>query len=156
MSSSQPDSSPLPSDIEGLQSLISQLNDALIVQRAIHASLAELPLDSDVQSQLNDSKTEFRKIQKRLSDARKAEYEGSASCSPGSHRRMTTLLTLHSPNQAQKVAKPKLPLQTMQQNQNGVSSQDFAGGKARSPHSCQPRCPTFARALTWQHRVTST
>jgi CRISPR/Cas system endoribonuclease Cas6 (RAMP superfamily) len=77
--SSQPDTAQLPSDLEGLQDLISQLNDALVVQRAIHASLEELPLDSDVVSQLNDSRAEFRAIQKRLSEARKAQYQGSTS-----------------------------------------------------------------------------
>ncbi|OIW33112.1 hypothetical protein CONLIGDRAFT_162875 [Coniochaeta ligniaria NRRL 30616] len=121
--SSTPDTAPLPSDVEGLQDLISQLNDALVVQRAIHASLEELPKDPDVVSQLDDSKAEFRKIQQRLSEARRAHY------------------------QAQKTAKPKLATQTMQQVPNGVNGRDFSGG-SRSTSSSSISSEMFDRRAT--------
>lgn len=74
---SQPDTTPLPSDLEGLQSLITELSDNLVIQRAIYASLKGMPQESDVLNGLEDCKAEFRKVQKRLSAARKAHYEGT-------------------------------------------------------------------------------
>lgn len=75
--SSQPDTPRLPSDLEGLQNLITQLSDDLAVQRTVYASLKDLPLDSEVEDQLHDAKTEARSLQQRLTEARKAYYRGT-------------------------------------------------------------------------------
>lgn len=149
--SSQPDTTPLPSDLEGLQSLITELNDNLIVQRTIYASLKGMPQESDILSGLEDCKAEFRKIQKRLCAARKAKahYEGTYLAlftSPASHQRVDPVANLNFPNQAQKAANPKPVTQTMQPGQNGSNNGDFPGGKAcTTPRQCQPR-PAHAGA----------
>lgn len=75
--SSQAETSRLPSDLEGLRNLITQLSDDLAVQRTIYASLRDLPPDPEVQDQLQDAKTEAQRIQQRLTEARKAHYHGT-------------------------------------------------------------------------------
>jgi hypothetical protein len=74
--SSQPDTSRLPSDLEGLRNLIAQLNDDLAVQRTIYASLKDLPPDPEVEDQVSYARTEVQRIQQRLSEARRAQYHG--------------------------------------------------------------------------------
>ena len=134
--SSQPDTSPLPQDLAGLQTLIAQLRDDLNVQRTIYKSLAEFPFDPDIASGLTESESEIKRIQERLKEARRAEYQGITS-HPFLPRRPTPLLTCYVPPQAQKSARP--PSQNLQPR-NHVNSRDFAAGKQPRAFSNHPGC----------------
>jgi cell division FtsZ-interacting protein ZapD len=77
--------SPLSSDPAGLENVIAELRDDLELQRTIYRSLADLPQDDDTTEQLNVCRAEFKRIQKQLSEARRAHDHGTYHISPTFH-----------------------------------------------------------------------
>ncbi|KAB5515501.1 SNF2 family N-terminal domain-containing protein [Coniochaeta sp. 2T2.1] len=119
--------SPLPSDVRGLQSLIAELNDDLMLQRTIFNSLRDLQLDADTIEQLNEAKAEINRLQSRLSTVRKAHFHAERAAKPKS-----------TPKPKQK---PATPSSYTMQSGHGDRTQrrDFAGGSGNASSSNPPQ-----------------
>lgn len=137
--SSQPDTPPLPSDLVELQSLIAQLIDDRALQQTICASLAGPPQDPDLQSQLNEARTELDNIKNHLTAARKAEYNGIVT---SRHMCIDHFANISSLTAAQKSAGRSS--HNVQQSQNRANGRAFATGNSDSHRPCQPWCPTLS------------
>jgi uncharacterized coiled-coil DUF342 family protein len=74
--SSQPASSLRPEDIQKLAEEISTLRDDLQFQNGIYQSLRDAPQDHSTHEEIGKAKTEIERLKKKLSETRRAHYDG--------------------------------------------------------------------------------